>query len=448
MVIDIHNTILNEYLNHFNDKLESISLQEGKLLSLLSEAAFTGKSFSRMIEQLVKIERMLPEEMENSLEALRRAIDDAEKKYAKLIRRKISKEDFTKMVAQTKGLADGLARGISELQTVMRARKIKKRVNSRLGYDSDGDGAGDTLGDVLDDNHKDILKARLELAFTQPEGMVGKLWKMLSPKSYGWHGLTDEKLITDVMSLTREGLKTLFGEKFKEDIDELLPEKVEDVIEDEAESMLPDEVAGSNENTADESSVPEEDDGESSTENESPYKLSIANTVTQGPARDRTSRPKHVSYKTHQDRINKERAKLGLKPFSYLDEPVQDLTDPDLERRYVDFGEEDAEKQPEASIENNEDKIEDGPTIVPDESSAEPEQAVEKEGEGKAISLKQFLKDYAGARQTKFDRKKLAGLVGTLRRRGFKVIDDLDESVEKNDEQVILERWRRLAGII
>lgn len=441
MFVDTKDPVLNEYCQYFSERLDAVPLREGSLSGLLTEAVFSGKSFDRMIDQLNKIEQMLPEEMEHSLNALRRAIDDAEKKYAKLIRRKITKEEFTKMVAQTKGLADGLARGISELQSVMKARKIKRRVNARLGYDSDGDGVGDTLGDVLDDNHKEILKARLELAFTKPEGMVGKLWKMLSPESYGWHGLTDEKLVSDVMSLTRDGLRSIFGVK-SADVDDLFPEKVENALEDEAESMLPDEVANDEEALGTSSREVTKKSRRKDDEDSSPYELSLANTVTQGPARDREARPRHVS--TVQDKINRARKEAGLKPFSYVEEPVQDLTSPEMEEKYIDYGEEEQQEQPSKG-EDEFDDLERPVTIVPDESSAEPDTEEEAE-KPKSISLKQFLKDYAG-QAGQFNRKQLSGLVKTLRNRGFKVIDDLDEAKGRDNDKLILERWRCLAGL-
>lgn len=236
MLIDNRNATLREYCDHVTEVVDSFALREGWVAGLLTEA-FTGKSFESMVNQLAKIESMIPEEMENTLRALQKAVDKAEKDYVKLIRRKMSREEFTKMVAQTKGLADGLSKAIKELQLVLRSRQIKRRVNARLGGDEQSD--GETLGDVLDDNHKEILRARVETAFTRPEGMLGRLWKTLSPNSYGWHGLTDDQLLEDMLSLSRDGIVAL-GDISPESVDDLFPPAVDKAVEDEAEEELED----------------------------------------------------------------------------------------------------------------------------------------------------------------------------------------------------------------
>lgn len=234
MLVDHRNATLREYCDHVSEVVDSYALREGWVGGLLTEA-FTGKSFESMVNQLAKIESMIPEEMENTLRALQRAIDKAEKDYVNLIRRRLSREEFTRMVAQTKGLADGLSKAIKELQIVLRSRQIKNRVNARLGGDDRAD--GETLGDVLDDNHKEILKARLETAFTRPEGMLGRLWKALSPQSYGWHGLTDEQLLEDMLNLNRDGVTSL-GDISPDAVDDLFPPAVDKAVEDEAEQEL------------------------------------------------------------------------------------------------------------------------------------------------------------------------------------------------------------------
>lgn len=228
--------VLDEYCGFVDAVTTARALKEGVLRSILTES-FSSKSFANMISQLSRLEKMLPEDMENTLKALHRAAVKSEKDYAKLIRRKISKEDFAKSVAQTKGLVDGLSNVFEELQQLLASRRFKQQISSRVGLkdNSSLDVAGSFLGEVLDDSQIDILKARIEQAFEQPTSILGQFWKSMSPQSYGWYGLTDRDLFEDILSLSREGLQTIGGID-ADVIDDLFPPQVEQELEAVAEA--------------------------------------------------------------------------------------------------------------------------------------------------------------------------------------------------------------------
>jgi hypothetical protein len=234
--------ILEEYCRFINAQLEQRTLSEGNLRGLLTEA-FTSKSFATLLSQLSQLEGMVPDEMEYTLHAIARAVKQSEKSYALLIRRKITKEEFAKTVAQTKGLVNALSDTFQELQTLLLSRRVKMQLRSRLAaldddtvdsdaFDDDGhDRVAEILDDVLDASQKDVIRARIERAFEQPTDLLGRFWKSISPGSYGWYGLTEKRLFADVMSLTRSGLQAL-GHIDGDAIEELFPSDIEETAED------------------------------------------------------------------------------------------------------------------------------------------------------------------------------------------------------------------------
>jgi hypothetical protein len=216
--------ILREYCSFVDGILSEFYLKEGSLTHLLTEN-FSAKSFQNLVAQLSKLESMIPDEMNYTLRALNRAVNQSERDYAKLLRKTLSREEFSKSVVQTKGLVDSIAGALEELQ-------VKRAVVQRLGLSDNGtlSVGGTSLSDVLDRNHRDILRAKVEQGFQQPSGMIGKLWKTLSPESYGWYGLTDRLLIDDIMGLTKDNLIALGN---------LNPQVIEDLFPQELEEELP-----------------------------------------------------------------------------------------------------------------------------------------------------------------------------------------------------------------
>jgi hypothetical protein len=122
------NNIIAEYCSYISDLAEDASLNEGSLL-LLTEAGrpFTTDDLDVLISSLEKISNNIPREMKNTRKAISRAIDATEDFYVNLTagRRGYGKKEFAALLSKIESLNDGLRAALRGLGGYTRLLQTK-----------------------------------------------------------------------------------------------------------------------------------------------------------------------------------------------------------------------------------------------------------------------------------------------------------------------------------